>query len=93
MAQFMLSTLHALLAGDVSPQDACYTISAHLASIKGPAGSVAPTDGEIQPHIKSLVLIVANGTLSAEDATKRLVALKEHFANGGTFNEFSFQSS
>ncbi|WP_303831591.1 hypothetical protein [Asticcacaulis taihuensis] len=93
MARFMLSTLHALLAGDVSAQDACYTISAHLASVEAPCGCVTPNDSQIQPHIKRLVQSVAVGTLSAEDATQRLVALKQHLVNGGTLNEFSFQVS
>lgn len=93
MAQFMLSTLQALLAGDILPDDACYTIYAHLASVRGPEGANAPDESEIQTHVKRVVNAVANGMQTAEDATKGLLALKDHFASGQTLSDFPILSS
>jgi hypothetical protein len=82
MAHFILPTLQAVAFGDVSRFDACYSISAHLASVKLTDGKTLPSECDIQACVKQMVNAVADGVLTTEQAASQLIELKERILRG-----------
>jgi hypothetical protein len=71
-----------MVAGDVSESDASYTISAHLTGTKPASDSESAGTREIEAYVRTVVSSVANAALSAELATERLIALRDHIERG-----------
>ncbi|HTM82255.1 hypothetical protein [Asticcacaulis sp.] len=82
MARFIIPTMEAVVAGDISSADACYTLAAHLATIELPAGKPVPHDEDVQAYVTAVVLAAAEGRLPVLQAARRLIGFKEMLASG-----------
>ncbi|MFT4077562.1 MAG: hypothetical protein QM647_18695 [Asticcacaulis sp.] len=82
MAQFISHTLELLASGDLSTHDACYSLSVYLVSVHPAEGFAAPPEADIQHVVNSLVHAVADGTLDADAAGRRLINLKGRLTAG-----------
>jgi len=73
VAQFIQPTLEALITGDIQPNDAAYTLTAHIVA-RSPV-SVSPSD-DVSSSVLAIVTAVDQGRLSAQEGAARLVALR-----------------
>jgi hypothetical protein len=87
MAQYIISTLHALAAGDLKAVDACYSLFAHLSSVVPSGNQPAPLEDDLQPYVRRIVHAVADESLSVERGAGMLIALKERLISGEPFEQ------
>jgi hypothetical protein len=77
MARYILSTLDAVAGGDISVDDASYSLSVHVLSGPFPRRAPPVLDRDLQHHLTKIVHAVALGNLAAVTASRYLIVMRE----------------
>jgi len=87
MARFILSTLEALTAGDLSADDAAYSLVAHIVSTAKPKADLSANECSMRPYVERICHAVGGGYLSALTASRYLITAREKLSAGETLDQ------
>lgn len=87
MAKYILSTLEALAAGDISAPAAIYSLTAHIVATGQSGGAPVLRDDDIKPYVSNIVQAVAVEKISALTASRYLIITRDKLSAGTSPDE------
>ena len=87
MARFILSTLEALTAGDLSADDAAYSLAAHILSTARPKADLSASESSMKTYVARICHAVGSGYLSTLTASRYLITAREKLSTGESLDQ------